>query len=72
MELFRETHVRAGTFLSQTIENAHNQMLKLQSQPTLDGSQHSLGMRYAIRSWVDDQTTQKALVGDLSRRPTRR
>ncbi|KAA0026073.1 NBS-LRR type resistance protein [Cucumis melo var. makuwa] len=25
---------------------------------------HSLRMRYAIRYWVDNQTTQKALVGD--------
>ncbi|TYK11054.1 NBS-LRR type resistance protein [Cucumis melo var. makuwa] len=29
---------------------------------------HSLRMRYAIRCWVDDQATQKALVGDPSRR----
>ncbi|KAA0038746.1 CACTA en-spm transposon protein [Cucumis melo var. makuwa] len=36
VELFRETHVRAGTFVSQ---DAHNQMLELQSQPTPEGSQ---------------------------------
>ncbi|TYK30471.1 CACTA en-spm transposon protein [Cucumis melo var. makuwa] len=53
VELFRETHVRAGTFVSlpQRVVS------------------HSLRMRYAIRCWVDDQATQKALVGDPSRRP---
>ncbi|KAA0066300.1 CACTA en-spm transposon protein [Cucumis melo var. makuwa] len=39
VELFRETHVRAGTFVSQVAEDAHNQMLELQSQPTPEGSQ---------------------------------
>ncbi|KAA0037461.1 CACTA en-spm transposon protein [Cucumis melo var. makuwa] len=39
VELFRETHVRAGTFVSQATEDAHNQMLELQSQPTPEGSQ---------------------------------
>ncbi|TYK09466.1 CACTA en-spm transposon protein [Cucumis melo var. makuwa] len=39
VELFRKTHVRAGTFVSQAAENAHNQMLELQSQPTPEGSQ---------------------------------
>ncbi|KAA0043334.1 CACTA en-spm transposon protein [Cucumis melo var. makuwa] len=39
VELFRKTHVRAGTFVSQTAEDAHNQMLELQSQPTLESSQ---------------------------------
>ncbi|KAA0066435.1 CACTA en-spm transposon protein [Cucumis melo var. makuwa] len=29
VELFRETHVRAGTFVSQAAEDAHNQMLEL-------------------------------------------
>ncbi|KAA0061328.1 NBS-LRR type resistance protein [Cucumis melo var. makuwa] len=33
---------------------------------------HSLRMRYAIRCWVDDRTTQKALVGDPSQRRTAR
>ncbi|KAA0037464.1 NBS-LRR type resistance protein [Cucumis melo var. makuwa] len=32
----------------------------------------SLGMRYAIRCWVGDQATQKALVRDPSRRSARR
>ncbi|KAA0034856.1 NBS-LRR type resistance protein [Cucumis melo var. makuwa] len=32
----------------------------------------SLGMRYVIRCWVDDQATQKALVEDPSRRSARR
>uniref|UniRef100_A0A9I9ED39 CACTA en-spm transposon protein n=1 Tax=Cucumis melo TaxID=3656 RepID=A0A9I9ED39_CUCME len=35
----RETHVRAGTFVSQVAEDAHNQMLELQSQSTPEGSQ---------------------------------
>ncbi|KAA0040881.1 CACTA en-spm transposon protein [Cucumis melo var. makuwa] len=39
VELFRETHVRARTFVSQAAEDAHNQMLRLQSQPTPKGSQ---------------------------------
>ncbi|XP_050939871.1 uncharacterized protein LOC127149078 [Cucumis melo] len=39
VELFRETHVRAGTFVSQAAEDAHNQMLELQSQPIPEGSQ---------------------------------
>ncbi|KAA0056494.1 CACTA en-spm transposon protein [Cucumis melo var. makuwa] len=39
VELFQETHVRAGTFMSQAAEDAHNQMLELQSQPTPKGSQ---------------------------------
>ncbi|KAA0036833.1 NBS-LRR type resistance protein [Cucumis melo var. makuwa] len=33
---------------------------------------HSLRIRYAIRCWVDDQATQKALVGDPSRGPAER
>ncbi|KAA0047152.1 hypothetical protein E5676_scaffold109G00260 [Cucumis melo var. makuwa] len=36
VELFRETHVRVGTFVSQATEDAHNQMLELQSQPTAE------------------------------------
>ncbi|KAA0056007.1 CACTA en-spm transposon protein [Cucumis melo var. makuwa] len=51
VELFRETHVRAGTFVSQAAEDTHRV------------ASHSLRMRYAIRCWVDDQATQKALVG---------
>ncbi|TYJ98333.1 CACTA en-spm transposon protein [Cucumis melo var. makuwa] len=39
VELFEETHVRPGTFVSQAAEDTHNQMLELQSQPTLEGSQ---------------------------------
>uniref|UniRef100_A0A9I9EES3 CACTA en-spm transposon protein n=1 Tax=Cucumis melo TaxID=3656 RepID=A0A9I9EES3_CUCME len=39
LELFWETHVRAGTFVSQATVDAHNQMLELQSQPTPEGSQ---------------------------------
>ncbi|KAA0062091.1 CACTA en-spm transposon protein [Cucumis melo var. makuwa] len=39
VELFRETHVQVGTFVSQAAEDAHNQMLELQSQPTPEGSQ---------------------------------
>ncbi|KAA0061298.1 CACTA en-spm transposon protein [Cucumis melo var. makuwa] len=39
VELFWEMHVRAGTFVSQAAEDAHNQMLELQSQPTPEGNQ---------------------------------
>ncbi|TYJ96442.1 CACTA en-spm transposon protein [Cucumis melo var. makuwa] len=39
VELIRKTHVRAGTFVSQAAEDAHNQMLELQFQPTPEGSQ---------------------------------
>ncbi|TYK25874.1 CACTA en-spm transposon protein [Cucumis melo var. makuwa] len=39
VDLFPQTHVRDGTFISQTAEDAHNQMLELQSQLTLEGTQ---------------------------------
>ncbi|KAA0026134.1 CACTA en-spm transposon protein [Cucumis melo var. makuwa] len=39
VELFWETHVRAGTFVSQAAKDVHNQVLELQSQPTPEGSQ---------------------------------
>ncbi|TYK19846.1 CACTA en-spm transposon protein [Cucumis melo var. makuwa] len=39
VELLRETHARGGLFVSHAAANAHNQMLELQSQPTLEGSQ---------------------------------
>ncbi|KAA0066656.1 CACTA en-spm transposon protein [Cucumis melo var. makuwa] len=71
VELFRKIHVRVGMFVSPVTEDAHNQMLELQSQPTLEGSRPLTGMRYTIRCWVDDQATQKALVGDPSLRPAR-
>ncbi|KAA0062361.1 CACTA en-spm transposon protein [Cucumis melo var. makuwa] len=48
-----------------------NEMLEFHSQPTPKGSQTLFRMRYAIRCWVDDQTTQKALVRDPSRRLAR-
>ncbi|KAA0065869.1 CACTA en-spm transposon protein [Cucumis melo var. makuwa] len=47
VELFRQTHVRDGTFVSQAMEDTHV-------------VSHSLGMRYARQYWIDDQTTQKA------------
>ncbi|KAA0051501.1 NBS-LRR type resistance protein [Cucumis melo var. makuwa] len=72
VELFREAHVRAGMFVLQAAEDAHNQMLELQSQPTQRVVSHSLRMRYAIRCWIDDQATQKALVEDPSQRPAGR
>ncbi|KAA0060467.1 CACTA en-spm transposon protein [Cucumis melo var. makuwa] len=44
VNLFRETHAnRSGQFISHTAMNAHNQMLELQSQPTLEGSQPLFG-----------------------------
>ncbi|TYK26515.1 CACTA en-spm transposon protein [Cucumis melo var. makuwa] len=39
VELFWQTHVRDGIFMSHTKEDVHNQILKLQSQPILEGSQ---------------------------------
>ncbi|TYK29255.1 CACTA en-spm transposon protein [Cucumis melo var. makuwa] len=62
VELFWETHVQAGTFVSQAVEDAHNQMLELQSQSTLEGSQ----------PLSDDQATQKASVEDPSQRLAKR
>uniref|UniRef100_A0A9I9EIQ9 NBS-LRR type resistance protein n=1 Tax=Cucumis melo TaxID=3656 RepID=A0A9I9EIQ9_CUCME len=59
-------------FVLQAAEDAHNQMLELQSQPTQRVVSHSLRMRYAIRCWIDDQATQKALVEDPSQRPAGR
>ncbi|KAA0045294.1 CACTA en-spm transposon protein [Cucumis melo var. makuwa] len=49
-----------------------NQMLKLQSQPTPEGSQPLFEDEICDQVWVDDQATQKALVGDPSRRPAER
>ncbi|TYK24209.1 hypothetical protein E5676_scaffold27G00100 [Cucumis melo var. makuwa] len=45
-------------FVSQTIEDANNQMLKLQSQPTLEGNQLLSRMIYVRWCWVDDRATQ--------------
>ncbi|KAA0063996.1 CACTA en-spm transposon protein [Cucumis melo var. makuwa] len=39
LELFWKTQVQAETFVSQVAKDAHNQMMKLQSQPTPEGSQ---------------------------------
>ncbi|KAA0033629.1 NBS-LRR type resistance protein [Cucumis melo var. makuwa] len=44
----------------------------IKSQSTPEGSQPLSGMRYAIRFWIDDQATRKALVGDASRRSVKR
>uniref|UniRef100_A0A9I9EBA0 CACTA en-spm transposon protein n=1 Tax=Cucumis melo TaxID=3656 RepID=A0A9I9EBA0_CUCME len=72
VELFRETHIRPGTFVSQPprmrIIKCWNSNLSLPQRVV----SHSLRMRYAIRFWIDDQATQKALVGDPSRRPAER
>ncbi|KAA0041466.1 CACTA en-spm transposon protein [Cucumis melo var. makuwa] len=59
VELFQKTHVRAGTFVSQAVEDAHNQMLELQSQPTQEGSE----MRYAISVSFRNGTNAKADIG---------
>ncbi|KAA0062829.1 CACTA en-spm transposon protein [Cucumis melo var. makuwa] len=37
VELFKQTHIRDGTFVSQATEDAHNQMLELHFQPPLGG-----------------------------------
>ncbi|KAA0046856.1 CACTA en-spm transposon protein [Cucumis melo var. makuwa] len=39
VELFQETHVQVGTFVSQAAEDALNQILELQSQPIPESSQ---------------------------------
>ncbi|KAA0047849.1 CACTA en-spm transposon protein [Cucumis melo var. makuwa] len=39
VELFRETHARNDQFILQATANVYKQMLELQSQPTLKGSQ---------------------------------
>ncbi|TYK26484.1 NBS-LRR type resistance protein [Cucumis melo var. makuwa] len=66
------TIIAAGQSRFYNAMETHNQMLELQSQPTQRVVSHALGMRHAIRCWIDDQTIQKALVGDPSRRPTKR
>ncbi|KAA0063318.1 CACTA en-spm transposon protein [Cucumis melo var. makuwa] len=43
VELFRQTHIRDGTFVSQAAEDVHNQILKLESQPTSEGTQPLFG-----------------------------
>ncbi|KAA0066009.1 CACTA en-spm transposon protein [Cucumis melo var. makuwa] len=39
VELFMETYARSGQFVLPAVADAHNQMLKHQSQPTPKGSQ---------------------------------
>ncbi|KAA0061971.1 CACTA en-spm transposon protein [Cucumis melo var. makuwa] len=39
MELFKKKHARDGQFISQATTDVHNQMLELQSQSILEGSQ---------------------------------
>ncbi|KAA0035844.1 CACTA en-spm transposon protein [Cucumis melo var. makuwa] len=71
VELFRETHIQAGTFVLQAVEDAikcWNSSLSLPQRVI----SYSIKIRYVIRSWIDDQATQKTLVGDPSRRPARR
>uniref|UniRef100_A0A9I9EGU2 CACTA en-spm transposon protein n=1 Tax=Cucumis melo TaxID=3656 RepID=A0A9I9EGU2_CUCME len=43
VELFRETHIRSGTFVLHVVEDVHNQVLELQSQPTPEDYSKSLG-----------------------------
>ncbi|KAA0064258.1 NBS-LRR type resistance protein [Cucumis melo var. makuwa] len=40
--------------------------MRIPSPPQMMVLSHSLGTRYARPFWVDDQTTQKVLVGDPS------
>uniref|UniRef100_A0A9I9E4Z1 DUF4216 domain-containing protein n=1 Tax=Cucumis melo TaxID=3656 RepID=A0A9I9E4Z1_CUCME len=72
VELFRETHVRAGTFVSQAAEDAHNQMLELQSQPIPEGSQPLSEDEICDQVLGRRPGYSKALVGDPSRRPAER
>ncbi|KAA0047463.1 CACTA en-spm transposon protein [Cucumis melo var. makuwa] len=62
VELFRETHIRAGRIKCWNSNSSLPQRIV----------SHSLRMRYAIRYLVDNQAIQKALVGDPSRRPAGR
>ncbi|TYK23259.1 CACTA en-spm transposon protein [Cucumis melo var. makuwa] len=39
VKLLKKTHARDGLFVSQATADAHNKMLKLQFQPTSEGSQ---------------------------------
>ncbi|KAA0046744.1 CACTA en-spm transposon protein [Cucumis melo var. makuwa] len=39
VQLFKQTHIRVGTFVPQAVEDMHNQMLELQSKPILESSQ---------------------------------
>ncbi|KAA0047515.1 NBS-LRR type resistance protein [Cucumis melo var. makuwa] len=58
------TIIAAGQSRFYNAMETHNQMLELQSQPTRLFKRvvsHALGMRHAIRCWIDDQTIQKAL-----------
>ncbi|TYK04955.1 CACTA en-spm transposon protein [Cucumis melo var. makuwa] len=59
VKLFKETHTWNGLFILQAATDAHTQMLELQSQPTLKGSQPISRERYARPFWVDDRATQK-------------
>ncbi|TYK11950.1 CACTA en-spm transposon protein [Cucumis melo var. makuwa] len=72
VKLFQETHVRAGTFMSQAVEDAHNQMLELQSQPTLEGSQPLSEDEICDQVLGRRPGYSKGLGGDPSRRPGER
>ncbi|TYK19801.1 CACTA en-spm transposon protein [Cucumis melo var. makuwa] len=52
-------HIRADTFVLIKYWSSSSSL----PQRVLS---HSLGMRYGKLCWIDDRTTQKALVGDLS------
>ncbi|KAA0041762.1 CACTA en-spm transposon protein [Cucumis melo var. makuwa] len=78
VELFQEIHVRVETFVSQGVEDAYNQMLKLQSQPTPEGSQplsrdkicdHVLDRRYGYSkglSWGSKPKARKTTSASSS------
>ncbi|KAA0039500.1 NBS-LRR type resistance protein [Cucumis melo var. makuwa] len=69
VELFQKTHVHVAFHRGCTYRIKYWNSSPSLSQRVVS---HSLRMRYAIRCWVNDQATQKALVGDPSRKPARR
>ncbi|TYK01603.1 CACTA en-spm transposon protein [Cucumis melo var. makuwa] len=69
---FQRNTRRAGTFMSQAVDDAHNQMLELQSQPTPEGSQ-PLSEDEICNQVLDRQPGySKGLGWDPSRRPAGR
>ncbi|KAA0046898.1 CACTA en-spm transposon protein [Cucumis melo var. makuwa] len=70
VELFKKTHDRDGQFVSSVATDAHNQIMELQSYPTLDDSQPLSGDEICKTVVVNNRTTQKVLVGAQTKVPT--
>ncbi|KAA0051692.1 CACTA en-spm transposon protein [Cucumis melo var. makuwa] len=70
VELFRETNAnRSGQFVSQAAANMRNNMLELQSQPTLEYFQPLSRDEICETVFGRQWTTQKVLVGAPSQVP---